>query len=177
VVVLRDRLMTSIVLYGSIEVREKGLWEAYHFFLKLNEELGYTSTHIGIIGDSFKSGKLTTIKRTEAKFKKACENGEKIKTVSIYALPQDFIQAAFDYNSFISINKSFNNQFIIVTVPSEDFSKINKAKIINDIGNFIELKECEVFELSVLESPLIYCTKVNQTSDFRSLKIIDKIEF
>ena len=76
--------MTSIVLYGSIEVREKRLWEAYQYFLKLNEELGYTSTHIGIIGDSFKSGKLTTIKRTEAKFKKkACENAMRYRKSSL----------------------------------------------------------------------------------------------
>ncbi|GGO00201.1 hypothetical protein [Saccharibacillus kuerlensis] len=174
---MKDRLMTSIVLYGSIGIQKKELWEAYQYFLKLNEELGYTSTHLGIIGDQFKSGKLTPITRTEAKFKKACDNEENIETISIYALPQDFSQAAFDYRSFVSINKSFNNQFIVITVPSEDFSKINKTKIINDSGDFIKLEKYEVFELSVLESPLIYCSKVNQTSDFTSLKIIEKIEF
>lgn len=176
-VVLRDRLMTSIVLYGSIKVRAMEMWNCYQYFLKLNEKLGYTSTHIGVIGDSFKSGKLTHIKRTEAKLKKACENGESIETVSVYALPQEFTQAAFDYFTFMSINKSFYNQFIIVTVASEDFSKFNKVNLIDDLGNFIERKECEVFELSVLESPLIYSSKINQPTDFKSLKIIDKIEF
>lgn len=177
VVVLKGRLMTSIVLYGSIEAQELELWELYKYFLKLNEELGYPSTHIGIIGDSFKSGKLTTIKRTEAKLKKACENGENIETISIYALPQEFTQAAFDFNTLICINKSLNNQFIIVTVPSEGFNKVHKIGIIKDLEKYITCRESEVFELSVFESPLIYASKVNQSSDFKSLKIIDKSMF
>lgn len=169
--------MTSIVLYGSIKAQELEIWDGYQYFLKLNEVLGYPSTHIGIIGDSFKSGKLTTIKRTEAKLKKACENGENIETVSIYALPQDFTQAAFDFNTFICINTSLNNQFIIVTVPSVNFSKVNKSDLIKDLGKFIICREYEVFKLSVLESPLIYASKVNQESGFRSLEIIDKFKF
>jgi hypothetical protein len=169
--------MTSIVLYGSIMTQELKIWDWYQYILKLNEELGYPSTHIGIIGDSFKSGKLTTIKRTEAKLKKACTNGDKIDTVSIYALPQEFTQAAFDFNTYMCIGKNLNNQFIIVTVTSVDFRKINKIDLIKDLGEFIRCREGEVFELSVLESPLIYASNVNQESDFRSLKIIEKFKF
>lgn len=164
--------MTSIVLYGSIEAREKDIWDWYQYSLRLNEELGYASTHLGIIGDSFKSGKLTTMKRTEAKLKKALENRERIETVSIYSLPDGFTQAAFEFNTFISMNRRLN-QFIIVSVPSVDFGKLDKRELIRDLGNFITCREVEVFELSILESPLIYASKVNQESDFTSLKKID----
>lgn len=173
---MRDRLMTSIVLYGSIEDQDMGIWKWYRYFLNLFKELGCDSTHIGIISNSFKSGKLTTINRTEARLKKACENGENIETISLYALPHEFTQAAFEYHSFTCMNKSLNNQFIMVTVPSEDYSRINRVNLINDLGIFIICTECEVFELSVLESPLIYASRVNQVSDFRGLKIIDKFE-
>ncbi|MBU7315284.1 hypothetical protein [Paenibacillus oleatilyticus] len=172
---MRDKLMTSIVLYGSIEDRENDIWDWYQYSLKLNEGLGYPSTHLGIIGDSFKSGKLSTMKRTERNLKKALENGESIETVSIYSLPEGFTQAAFDFNTFISMNRRLN-QFIIVSVPSVDFSKFDKREMIRDLGHFITCREAEVFELSILESPLIYASKVNQESDFKSLKKIDKYD-
>lgn len=112
------------------------------------------------------------MKRTEAKLKKALENGERIETVSIYSLPEGFTQAAFEFNTFISMYKS-RNPFIMVSVPSADFGKLDKGEIIRNLGNFITCGEVEVFELSILECPLIYASKVNQESDFKSLKKID----
>ncbi|MDO3676857.1 hypothetical protein [Paenibacillus ehimensis] len=172
---MRDKLMASIVLYGFIDAQEKDIWDWYQYSLRLNEGLGYASTHLGIIGNSFKSGKLTTTKRTEAKLKKALENGESIETVSIYSLPEGFTQAAFDFNTFFSMNRSLN-QFIIVSVSSVDFSKFDKRDMIRDLGRFITCRKVEVFELSILESPLIYASKINQESDFKSLKKIDKYD-
>lgn len=169
-ILLRDNLVTSIVLYGSIEGQENNIWDWYQYSLKLNEGLGYPSTHLGIIGDRFKSGKLSTKKRTEAKFKKALETGESIETVSIYSLPEGFTQAAFDFNTFICMQRK--NPFIIVSIPSADFRKFDERATIRELGNFITCREVEVFELSKLESPLIYASRVNQESDFKSLKKI-----
>ncbi|TQR30405.1 hypothetical protein [Brevibacillus brevis] len=174
---MSGKLMTSIVLYGLIRAKEQEIWEWYQYFLKFNEKLGYPSTHLGIIGDSFKSGKLTTIKRTEAKLSKVLENGENIKTISIYSLPEEFTQAAFDYNTFICMNQSFNHPFVIVSVPSADFINVNMQELIADLQRFIICTEGKVFELSALESPLIYASKVNDDSDFSSLKIIEKFIF
>ena len=70
-----------------------------------------------------------------------------------------------------------NSQFIIATVPSEAFNKMNRINLTNDLRDIIDCRECEVFELSVLECPLIYAYKVNHPSNFKSLNIIDEIEF
>lgn len=171
---MKGMVMTSVVLYGSIDVREHDVWGWYQYSLKLNEELGYPSTHLGIIGDNFKTGKLTSLKRTELKLKKALESQEKIENVSVYALPQDFTQAAFDYTTCSMINADVDNQFVIVSIPKDDFAKIDKSKLIRDLGEFITCREGEVFELSVYESPFIYATKVNEVSDYESLKVIER---
>lgn len=174
---MKNKLKTSIVLYGTITAREKELWEWYEYTLKLNEEFGFLSTHLGIIGESYKSGKLSTITRTEKRLRNSLENGEEIESLSIYSLPQEFTQAAFDFNTEICMNLREDNPFVIITVPSEIFDRVNVEEIVSVLGSFIKCIEGEIFELSVFESPLLYASKVNESSDFESLKILKRIKF
>ncbi|SFE97277.1 hypothetical protein SAMN04487969_110105 [Paenibacillus algorifonticola] len=174
---MESKLKTTIALYGEINVKGDELWGWYQTALKMNEDFGFPSTHLGVIGEVFKSGKLTTLKRTEQKLKKSLSEGDELEIISVYSLPKEFTQAAFDYNTFICINKSQDNQFVAISIPSENYLSINVNEIIRTLGVFIKCDNVEIFELSALESPFIYASRVNPASDFKSLKIIEKMKF
>jgi hypothetical protein len=171
---MKIKLKTSIVLYGQINAEGSNLWEWFQYTLDLNSTLGFKPTHIGIIGESFKSGKITTIPRVQKKLQKALLNNERIDSLSTYSLPEDFHQAAFDYQTEMCLVQRHDNPFVIITIPSEIFRIANSEKIISQLSCFINSNEGEIFELSVYESPLLYANKANEVSEFQSLNILSR---
>jgi hypothetical protein len=97
---------------------------------------------------------------------------EKIESISIYALPDNFTQAVFDYYTFMSIDIVSENQLITISLPIDSFIEVNAIEMEEDLKEFITFKNGEIFEMSVLECPYFYATKLNPASDFESLKII-----
>jgi|GEM_PF-1050430 len=164
----------SIVLYGNIS-QDANLWlNWYEYAVRQINETGFTSNYLGIIGNKFNSGKVQKLSRAEKKLKAELAQGCEISSLSIYSLPEDFKQAAFDYNIYFSRNLKFKNSHIILTFANEAFLKLDIQYIIDEAQKHIEMKSGQIFELSNFENPQIYASRVNSVSAFKTLKIIEE---
>ncbi|MGE6720620.1 hypothetical protein ACQKGD_25190 [Peribacillus frigoritolerans] len=61
---------------------------------------------------------------------------EKIESISIYALPENFTQAVFDYYTFMSIDIAAESQLITFSLPSDSFNEVNAIELIEDLKEF-----------------------------------------
>ncbi|QKS55506.1 hypothetical protein HUB98_03705 [Paenibacillus barcinonensis] len=171
-----ERLTTSIVLYGQIEPNDIKQWNDFYLFSKeIITSLNFKPNYIGISGDSFQDSKLRTLVRTEKKLLKSFEKEEYIEALEVYALPQDFTIAAFDYNVYIARSKQVEFDHILATFTSEVFKDLDQERLVDLLKRFIVFKSGEIFQLSNLESPQIYASKANALTAFKTLSILKEI--
>lgn len=94
---MQEEMTISIVLHGKLHsCFHENLYRFNSYAKDLLREVGVPSTHIGIHGQLFKSGKINVIKKIEAKLMEAIEKKEEILALSIYSLPENYSHAAFD---------------------------------------------------------------------------------
>lgn len=171
-----SEMTTSIVLYGEIDEFDTDTWiDFYNISKELSRNLSFESNYIGLDGTEFKSGKVLTIKRTEKRLLKSLIEGNGLLSMALFSLPEGFTQAAFDYNFYLGRDKNEENRNqskILLTIPTEEYRRINNASIIATLKGFIQLKEGEIFELSRYETPFLYASKLNETKDYETLKIL-----
>lgn len=174
-----SEMTTSIVLYGEIDELDTDKWiDFYKLSKNLSKNLSLESNYIGLDGTEFKSGKVLTIKRTEKRLLKSLIEGKGLISMALYSLPEGFTQAAFDYNFYLGRDKNeekHNQSKIILTIPTEEYRKLNTDKIITTFRELIHFKEGEIFELSRYETPLLYASKLNETKDYETLKILSTL--
>lgn len=99
-------------------------------------------------------------------------NGEKINSLAIYSLPDNFEIAAFDYDIYINRQNRVDPSHILLTFSEEIFKGINIDEVLNQLKNYINFKYGEIFNLSSLESPQIYASKANDDTDFGTLEVL-----
>ncbi|MFC4323230.1 hypothetical protein [Litchfieldia salsa] len=171
-----SEMTTSIVLYGEIDEFDTDKWiDFYNISKDLSKKLSFEPNYIGLDGEEFKSGKVLTVKRTEKRLLKSLANRKSLLSMSLYSLPEDFTQAAFDYNLYLGRDKnedSHNQSKIILTIPTEVYRELNTPNIIATLKEFIQFKEGEIFELSRYETPLLYASRLNEIEYFETLKIL-----
>ncbi|CAN7493159.1 hypothetical protein LJR153_003424 [Paenibacillus sp. LjRoot153] len=166
----------SIVLYGKIDTSPSSLIRLYSFGKDIFHASGLELTHLGIVGGSFNGGKITTYKRTEKRLVESIKNQEIISAIMLYSLPDNFNQAAFDYEMTFSINTRKDEHFIHLCFLSRVSEKVNRSEVISKLKEFIEITSGVVFQMGVTDAPYFYAAKVNPPSSFPSLKIIQKLE-
>ncbi|WP_145331965.1 hypothetical protein [Paenibacillus xylanexedens] len=173
---MEGRLTTSIVLYGKIETDDMSQWQAfYHLSKQIITNLNLEPNYIGISGDFFSSKKIKTLARMEMKLLKSFGDGRDIESLEIYALPENFTVAAFDYDMYISRSKHVAFDYIIATLTSEAYQNVDQEKLVRLLKRCINFDSGEIFELSYLESPVIYATKANAPSSFKTLRILENL--
>jgi hypothetical protein len=170
---MEERLTTSIVLYGGIDTVDSSVWLGfYHYAVGLIEGLNLNPNYLGITGKSFKSGKITTLNRTQKKLIKSLDEGEGIESLEIYSLPDDFTTAAFDYEVYICRTSQLDPPHLITTFSNHLFDLLDHGAVISKLKEFINFESGQVFELKSLESPQIYASRANSPAAFKSLTII-----
>jgi len=162
----------SIVLYGDITCNSKAWLEWYDYSTRMISFLELSPNYIGISSESFDSGKLLQLKRAESRVKKVINEGERIMAMSIYSLPENFVQAAFDYDVYLGRKTIGIKNHVILTLNQELFPQLNIDKTIGEMKQHINFESGEVFEMMNIESPQFYATKVNPSSAYKSLKIV-----
>lgn len=162
----------SVALYGDIETNSNSWSEWYTYSIQMINSLGVIPNYIGISGESFNSGKVLQLKRAETRIKKAIIDGETISAMSIYSLPEDFVQAAFDYDICFGRKTIGVKSHILVTLRQDLFSQLDVDKTINELKQHINFESGEVFEMLNTESPQFYAFKGNPCSVYKSLKIV-----
>ena len=161
----------SITIYGQ-NIENDFKWEDWYVDAKkIIESLGYDYNYVGIRTQKLNSGKVMKLSRNEKKVLNEIQSGQEIKYISMFSLPQDFQSASFDYDVMIVRN----SQFITLTVNKGDFNKIDEQKLLLLFSQYVNNVHGEIYEMDRYESPLIYASKANPTSFFKSLKIIKEI--
>jgi hypothetical protein len=167
------KMTESIVLYGKIDKTPNVLSNLYEYGKGIFHTSGLEITHLGITGSSFTGGKVTTYKRTERRLIDSIKGGEIISNITLYSLPENFHQAAFDYLMTFSINVRKDEHFIHLCMLSKISKVINKSKVISELKGFIDFNSGEVFQMNVADTPYFYAAKANPPASFRSLKVIE----
>jgi predicted HNH restriction endonuclease len=161
----------SITVYGQNSDDDFKWEEWYEDAKKIIEALGYNYNYVGIKTQKLNSGKVMKLSRNGKKVLNEIQSGQEIEHISMFSLPEDFKSASFDYNVMIVRN----SQFITVTINKGDFNKIDKQRLLLLLSKYFNNLHGEIYEMDRYESPLIYASKANPTSFFKSLKIIDEI--
>lgn len=168
-------MTTSIVLYGGIKLNDSLSWlEFYEYACSLIEEVKVEPNFIGVTGQSFKTGKVSPLKRAQQKLIKSINDEEEIVSLAIYSLPKDYKIAAFDYNVYICRTSQLKEPHIIVTFSDNLYQLIDQSTVIKKLKELIIFQSGQVFELSKMESPQIYASKANSLNAFKTLKILEE---
>jgi hypothetical protein len=168
-------IKTTITLYGLINNEDELWWEWFLYAKSLAIELGYTPNYIGVNSNTFKSGKVLTINRSQKKLEESIKNKNFPSNLDVYSLHDDFKQAAFDYYLLASRSTMFNNHNISITIPKEKYSELNSDKLINDMKRFINFNKGEIYELDYTECPLLYIVKGKPRTEFKGLNIVREL--
>lgn len=161
----------SITAYGQNIDNDFKWAEWYEDAKKIIKSLGYEYNYVGIRTRKLNSGKVMKLDRNEKKVLNEIQSGEEINHISLFSLPQDFKSASFDYD--VMIVRNF--RFITLIVNKSDFKKIDEEQLVLLLGKYIEDLRVEIYEMDRYESPLIYASKANPASFFKSLNVIREI--
>jgi hypothetical protein len=161
----------SITVYGE-NIDNDFKWEQwYEDAKKIIKLLGYDYNYVGIRTQKLNSRKVMKLNRNEKKVLSEIQSNREIKHISMFSLPQDFQSASFDYDVMIVRN----SQFITLTINKSDFNKIDEQQLLLLLSKYINNLHGEIYEMDRYELPLIYASKANPTSFFKTLKIIKEI--
>lgn len=161
----------SITVYGQ-NIDNDFKWEDwYKDAKKIIESLGYDYNYVGIRTQKLNSGKVMKLSSNEKKVLNEIQRGQEVKHISMFSLPQDFTSASFDYDVMIVRN----SQFISLTINKGDYNKIDEQQLLLLLSKYVDNLHGEIYEMDRYESPLIYASKANPISFFKSLKIIKRI--
>lgn len=161
----------SITAYGQNIDNDFKWAEWYEDAKKIIKSLGYEYNYVGIRTRKLNSGKVMKLDRNEKKVLNEIQSGEEINHISLFSLPQDFKSVSFDYD--VMIVRNF--RFITLIVNKSDFKKIDEEQLVLLLGKYIEDLRVEIYEMDRYESPLIYASKANPASFFKSLNVIREI--
>ncbi|MCM3359757.1 hypothetical protein [Psychrobacillus sp. MER TA 171] len=171
---MQNHITTSIVLYGKIDQTYSNNWSKFYNNAKeFTTKLGFSPTHIGIYGQSFKTGEIKDINKIENKLVKSLEKNEETLAISIYSLPENFSSAAFDYEVYISLENLDDKLYMLIaTFKDEIYNFVDERDFIEEFSNYIKFEAGQIFKLSNLESPQIYASKANSLQTFKTLEIL-----
>jgi hypothetical protein len=168
---LSDKTLTSITLYGEVQV-DKASWAFWYESAKnIVRSLGYEPNYFAVKSNTMNSGKIMTLKRSEKKLLKNIEVGDDIKWIELYSLPDDYRQASFDYNVFLIKDIA---QVTLVTNKT-DFINADEEMLLSSLKQHIAFETGEIYEMGRDECPLFYALKANPISSFKTLNVIKKL--
>ncbi|ARU60934.1 hypothetical protein CBW65_07440 [Tumebacillus avium] len=165
---------TTIVLYGELDEKDGQGWLNWlEYAQNLSGRLGFPANYVGVRGETFKSGKVLTLKRTVKRIQKAVENNEQIQNISFYSLPDDFGTAIFDYDVYLSRCSDYAQ--VLVTMSSERYARIDSQEVIDELKQHIRFSSGEVFTMSRRDVPSLYAAKLNPPGTHKSVQVIDRM--
>lgn len=163
----------SIAIYGDIEENTNSWIKWFEGSIKILSMLEIVPNYIGVIGESFKSGKILKLDRIEVRLRKSLAEGKNISALALYSLPKEFTQAAFDYDAYISRDTIGKHNHIILTLNEKNCKKLDVDKVIEELKNHINFKNGEIFEMYNTESPQFYAARAKSANACKTLDILN----
>lgn len=170
--------MDKTVVSFSFKTNNKfDLMKSYKESKIIFSEIGYEYNYFGAVTDIDSSCGIKTVKRSEKKLLRILSNNQdSLIGLSLYSLPKDFLQAAFDYEFVIDFSELDNILLFMITLNKYDYNDSCKSMIITCVNKFLLHYSLEIFEMDRKETPLLYAMGSNTPDFYESLKIIERIE-
>lgn len=166
-----EKSTISMVLWGNF--RNENWYEWYLDSQNLFSILGYRMTHLGVIGDAFRSKGAVTVARKEKAILAALKRGEKPSSFSCFSLPKDFRTVAYDYD--VHLVRDVDENFIFLTINFSDFSEEKEKAFLELMGKHFITAEGEIYQMDRSETPLMYAFKEGPLDRYQSLRVLKKI--
>ncbi len=168
---MKSNKVTSITYYGNVS-DEPIMWiDWYKFTVNLLEKIGSQANYISINSNTHGKGGILKRERNEEKIINLIKSGESINWLSIYALPQKFSSASFDYIALSVRARDFLTLILDHTIYEEKITE----EIIDSVKNYIDVDSGEIYTMDRHEMPLLFATRANPPTSFKSLNIIRNI--
>lgn len=128
-------------------------------------------THYAISLPNKNTGKIKKY-RKDKRLLESIQNNQ-LEYISFFALPQNYITAAFDYSLYITINYKRKHLALFI---EENLIENKKIELVKEICRSYMVYPCieEIFTMDKEETPLLYVEEINPMSSFKTLKIISK---
>ena len=137
--------------------------DLYNDVKDLFKALGYEVSHLGIVSDSFNSGKVVTVNRKEKEVIKKLIDGERPLSFTWLSIPKSYKNATSDCDLMCCIR---GGAFFSLEIKSEDNSSYVEKLIISFVQKHFSCDSGEAFTVDRKESSLVYCA----TKDSANLK-------
>lgn len=171
-----SKLMTSIVVYGEID-DTAGLWKKWAIFCtELTQKSTANVEYISIKGDGFNNSNVVKYDNIEQKLSLAISNQKNFESISMYSLPENFKQAAFDYDIYISRVRGKRASYVQVTISNEVIlnEKVNLIDLKEQISKFVNKEKGIIFEMDINEFPPKYIMGKGKDTNFKTLKVFEE---
>ncbi|MCR5608953.1 MAG: hypothetical protein K6G26_07815 [Lachnospiraceae bacterium] len=146
-------------------------WIDWYMYVKqLFNSLKLNVSHLGVISESFKSGKIVTTKRKEKTLISKMNEGEIPESVECYSLSDDFRIAMFDYKLLCVRTEQY-----IALVFKDEYIGIIDEKNILKMKEYINFSDGVVFSTDIKEVPLLYAD-VKNANDLETYEFIKTIK-
>lgn len=159
----------SYTFNGKIDTNYEA-WEQWmNDALTMCEKLGYKANYydFSIVGKL--SGKVHPISGMKRKLLNIKKRGDKIKGMTILALPEEYDSASSDYIITLSRNETY-----VTLILNQDYEmNIDEPMLINRLRKNINASSGEMYEMDIYDCPEFYAAKLKPQSSFKSLKVVD----
>lgn len=170
------KIMTSIVIYGEIDDKTES-WKRWVDFSKdIVSRYSSNTAYISIKADGFNNNNVVKYDIIMQKISQAIIDEKSFEYISMYSLPDNFEQAAFDYDIYISRVKSKRASYAFVTISKDIVmsEKVNINELKESLLEFVHKENGIAFEMDVNEFPPKYIMSKGTNTNFQSLNIIEK---
>lgn len=138
--------------------------------MKINVE------YISIKGDGFNNNNVVKYVNIEQKLSLAINNQKSFESISVYSLHENFKQAAFDYDIYISRLRGKRASYVLVTISNEIVLKerVDLADLKENISKFVTKVKGIIFEMDINEFPPKYIMGKGKDTNFKTLKVFEE---
>lgn len=168
--------MTSIVVYGEIDDTVE-LWQTWiNLCVELVQKTNINVEYISIKGDGFNNSNVVKYDNIEQKLSLAINKQKSFESISMYSLPENFKQVAFDYDIYISRVRGKRASYVLVTIANEIVLKerVNFADLKENISKFVKKEKGIIFEMDINEFPPKYIMGKGKDTNFKTLKVFEE---
>jgi hypothetical protein len=171
-----SKLMTSIVVYGEIDDTSE-IWQKWvNFCTELAQKTTNNIEYVGVKGDGFNNSDVVRYDNIKQKLSHAITNQKSFESISMYSLPENFRQAAFDYDIYISRVRGKRASYVLTTISNEIIlkEKVNLVDLKEHISKFVNKEKGIIFEMDINEFPPKYIMGKGKDTNFRTLKVFEE---
>ncbi len=146
-------------------------WHDWYREVKsLFSEMGHEVNYLGVEFESYNPSKIVTVRRKEKEIVQRMTEGEILRSLELFSLPNGFRTAIFDHDMYCART----DRYICYTMYERDANEEREEQFVRITEKYFKPKNGEEFSTSVKDVPLIYVS-TGKKGNIRSYELIKKL--